>query len=139
MSGRSRATAQCIAVQPSSALAKASWRLSAGIVQVPSMSLSYASCFLSAQAERDGKIAKIAELQSQLDEIQLEASNSESTILALSAAIAAAEELLTVLTSEQAKYEEIDESGFTREPLAKELILELESRKEELVGQAAAQ
>ena len=92
-----------------------------------------------AQAERDGKIAKIAELQSQLDEIQLEASNSESTILALSAAIAAAEELLTVLTSEQAKYEEIDESGFTREPLAKELILELESRKEELVGQAAAQ
>ena len=92
-----------------------------------------------AQAERDVKIAKIAELQSQLDEIQLEASNSESTILALSAAIAAAEELLTVLTSEQAKYEEIDESGFTREPLAKELILELESRKEELVGQAAAQ
>ena len=92
-----------------------------------------------AQAERDGKIAKIAELQSQLDEIQLEASNSESTILALSAAIAAAEELLTVLTSEQTKYEEIDESGFTREPLAKELILELESRKEELVGQAAAQ
>ena len=69
----------------------------------------------------------------------MEASNSESTILALSAAIAAAEELLTVLTSEQAKYEEIDESGFTREPLAKELILELESRKEELVGQAAAQ
>ena len=46
---------------------------------------------------------------------------------------------LTKLTSEQAKYEEIDESGFTREPLAKELILELESRKEELVGQAAAQ
>ena len=98
-----------------------------------------AEAIASAQAERDGKIAKIAELQSQLDEIQLEASNSESTILALSAAIAAAEELLTVLTSEQAKYEEIDESGFTREPLAKELILELESRKEELVGQAAAQ
>ena len=97
-----------------------------------------AEVIASAQAERDIKIARIAELQSQLDELQLKASNSVSTISALNAAIAAAEELLTVLTSEQAKYEEIDESGFTREPLAKELILELESRKEELVGQAAA-
>ena len=97
-----------------------------------------AEVIASAQAERDIKIARIAELQSQLGELQLKASNSESTISALNAAIAAAEELLTVLTSEQAKYEDIDESGFTREPLAKELILELESRKEELVGQAAA-
>ena len=45
--------------------------------------------------------------------------------------------MLEVLTTEQAKYEDIDESGFTRQPLAKELIMELESRRDELARQAA--
>ena len=51
-------------------------------------------------------------------------------------AIETAEELLTALAEEQAKYESTDEAGNTVEPLAKELIAELESVKNELVRQA---
>ena len=47
-----------------------------------------------------------------------------------------AEELLDVLTTEQAKYERTDDYGNTLEPLAKELIAELEARKDSLVRQA---
>ena len=87
--------------------------------------------------ERDSKLMRVSELENRLNEIQLEVNDSEATISALQAAIGAAEELLEVLTTEQAKYEDIDESGFTRQPLAKELIMELESRRDELARQAA--
>ena len=80
---------------------------------------------------------RISELEERLEDIQLEVSNNETAISTLLAAIAAAEELLEVLSAEQVKYEEIDELGFTREPLAKELIMELESRRDELARQAA--
>ena len=93
----------------------------------------------AATAERDRKLMRISELENRLNDIQIEVSNSETTISALQAAIAAAEELLEALTIEQAKYESIDESGFTSQPLAKELILELESRTDELVRQATPQ
>ena len=90
-----------------------------------------------ASAERDRKMIRISELEERLEDIQLEVSNNETAISTLLAAIAAAEELLEVLSAEQVKYEEIDELGFTREPLAKELIMELESRRDELARQAA--
>ena len=51
-------------------------------------------------------------------------------------AIIAAQELLETLNAEVAKYELIDESGNTLEPLAKDMIAELEARKDELVDQA---
>ena len=91
----------------------------------------------AATNERDSKLVRVLELENRLSDIQLEVSDSEATISALQAAIGAAQELLEVLTTEQAKYEDIDESGFTRQPLAKELIMELESRRDELARQAA--
>ena len=87
-------------------------------------------------AERNGKLARISELENQLNEIQLEVNNNDEAISALQSAISAAEELLEVLTEEQEKYSDIDEAGFTRTPLAKELLLELESRRDMLTREA---
>ena len=87
-------------------------------------------------AERDGKLARISELENQLYEIQLEVNNNDEAISALQSAISAAEELLEMLTKEQEKYEDIDEAGFPRTPLAKELLSELESRRDMLTREA---
>ena len=87
-------------------------------------------------AERDGKLARISELENQLNEIQLEVNNNDEAISALQSAISAAEELLEMLTDEQEKYEDIDEAGFPRTPLAKELLSELESRRDTLTREA---
>ena len=87
-------------------------------------------------AERDGKLARISELENQLNEIQLEVNNNDEAISALQSAISAAEELLEMLTDEQEKYEDIDAAGFPRTPLAKELLLELESRRDMLTREA---
>ena len=87
-------------------------------------------------AERDGKLARISELENQLNEIQLEVNNNDEAISALQSAISAAEELLEMLTEEQEKYEDIDEAGFPRTPLAKELLSELESRRDMLTREA---
>ena len=87
-------------------------------------------------AERDGKLARISELENQLNEIQLEVNNNDEAISALRSAISAAEELLEMLTDEQEKYEDIDEAGFPRVPLSKELLSELESRRDTLTRQA---
>ena len=87
-------------------------------------------------AERDGKLARISELESQLNDIQLEVGNDDAAISALQSAISAAEELLEMLSDEQEKYEDIDEAGFPREPLAKELLSEFESRRDALTREA---
>jgi len=87
-------------------------------------------------AERDGKLARISELENQLNEIQLEVNNNDEAISALQSAISAAEELLEMLTEEQEKYEDIDAAGFPRTPLAKELLSELESRRDMLTREA---
>ena len=41
-----------------------------------------------------------------------------------------------MLTDEQEKYEDIDAAGFPRTPLAKELLSELESRRDTLTREA---
>ena len=41
-----------------------------------------------------------------------------------------------MLTDEQEKYEDIDAAGFPRTPLAKELLSELESRRDMLTREA---
>ena len=87
-------------------------------------------------AERDVKLARISELENQLNEIQLEVNNNDEAISALQSAISAAEELLEMLTEEQEKYEDIDEAGSPRRPLAKELLSELESRRDMLTREA---
>ena len=90
----------------------------------------------AARAQRQEKLDRIAALEQQIAEIQAEIESDSEQALVMQQAIAAAEELLAALTSEIAKYELTDESGNTLEPLSKDLIAELEARKDKLVDQA---
>ncbi|MDA0280663.1 MAG: hypothetical protein O3C29_09570 [Proteobacteria bacterium] len=90
----------------------------------------------AAQAQRQDRLDRITALQQQIASIETEVGEEGSKVAMLTRAIQTAEELLTTLAAEQAKYEDTDEQGNTVEPLAKELIAELESRKNELVRQA---
>ena len=87
----------------------------------------------AARAERQEKMDRIAALEQQIADIQAELDSDFEQTLIMQQAIAAAEELLAALTAEVAKYELTDESGNTIEPLSKDLIAELEARKDELV------
>lgn len=89
----------------------------------------------AAAAERQEKLDRISQLEMQIASIESTTGQDESTTAILQEAILVAEELLDTLTSEQAKYENTDEQGNTLEPLAKELIRELEARKDNLVRQ----
>ena len=60
----------------------------------------------------------------------------EDRAVIMAEALTVAEELLNVLSNEQDKYENTDEQGNTVEPLEKELIAELEERKDDLVSRA---
>ena len=93
----------------------------------------------AAEAEREEKLERIVLLEAQLATIQAETSADEERALALQQAIQAAEDLLEALADEVAKYESTDETGNTLDPLAKDLIAELEARKNELVERASAQ
>jgi chromosome segregation ATPase len=90
----------------------------------------------AAEAERQDRLDRITALEQQIASIETEVGEEESRVTALTRAIETAEELLTTLAAEQVKYENTDDQGNTVEPLAKELIAELESRKNELVRQA---
>lgn len=90
----------------------------------------------AAEEERRQKLNRIAELEAQLAQIQEQTTDDERSTLVLQQAIMAAEELLDALTAEQAKYENTDQAGNTIEPLAKEMIADLQARKDELVEQA---
>ena len=89
-----------------------------------------------ARSVRQEKLDRVAALEQQIDEIQAKIGLDSEKALLMQKAITAAEELLEALTDEVAKYELADESGNTREPLAKDLIAELEAKKNELVDQA---
>ena len=71
--------------------------------------------------------------------IQAEASRDEVASAILQEAILVAEELLQILIAEQSKYENTDSNGNTVNPLSKDLIAELEARKNELVRQSQSQ
>ena len=90
----------------------------------------------AAEAERQDRLDRITALEQQIASIETEVGEEESRVTTLTRAIETAEELLTILAAEQVKYENTDDQGNTVEPLAKELIAELESRKNELVRQA---
>jgi dTMP kinase len=90
----------------------------------------------AARAERQEKMDRIAALEQQIADIQAEIDSDSEQALIMQQAIAAAEELLRALTADVAKYELTDESGNTLEPLSKDLIAELEARKDELVDRA---
>lgn len=93
----------------------------------------------AAEAERRDKLNRIEELEQQIASIQDQTAANEETALVLQQAILAAEELLEALAAEQAKYESTDAAGNTIEPLAKELIAELQARKDQLVQQVQSQ
>jgi flagellar biosynthesis GTPase FlhF len=90
----------------------------------------------AAEAERRQKLQRIAELEQQIASVQAQAASDQERAVLLQEAIVAAEDLLEVLTAEQAKYENTDPQGNPVEPLAKDLIAELEARKNNLVQQA---
>ncbi|MGB0442444.1 MAG: hypothetical protein ACPGJC_07280, partial [Pseudohongiellaceae bacterium] len=74
--------------------------------------------------------------EQQIADIQAEIDSDSAQALIMQQAISAAEELLAALTADVAKYELTDESGNTLEPLSKDLIAELEARKDDLVERA---
>ncbi len=90
----------------------------------------------AARAEQQEKMARIAVLEQQIADIQAEIDYDSEQALIMQQAIAAAEELLAALTADVAKYELTDESGNTLEPLSKDLIAELEARKDDLLERA---
>lgn len=92
-----------------------------------------------AAARRQEKLDRISELEQQIAAIRTEISDDEATIELLQEAILVAEELLGALDTEQAKYDETDTTGNTVEPLAKELIAEIEARKDALLSQINSQ
>ena len=91
----------------------------------------------AAAARRQEKLDRITELERQIATIQADTGNDEAVRQILQEAIEVAEELLEVLTAEQAKYENTDADGIPLEPLAKGLIAELEQRKDDLVRRAS--
>ena len=92
-----------------------------------------------ALAERQEKLELIARLEAQITVIQSDLAQNDATVAVLQEAILAAEELLDTLMIEQTKYESTDNLGNTLEPLAKDLIGDLEARMNDLVQQARPQ
>ena len=85
-----------------------------------------------AVAEQEQKIELISRLEAEVTLVQSALARDQASIDSLREAILAAQDLLAVLITEQAKYENIDAFGETLEPLAKILISELEARLENL-------
>lgn len=93
----------------------------------------------AAEAQRQEKLDRVDTLEQQIASLQAGVTDEASRTASLALAIETAEELLATLAEEQAKYENTDGQGNTLEPLAKELLAELESRKNELMRQANSQ
>ncbi len=91
------------------------------------------------EVERQEKLEQISLLEQQIAEIQIEVDTNEVASTILQETILVAEELLQVLITEQTKYENTDANGNTIDPLSKDLIAELEIRKNNLLRQAQSQ
>jgi len=89
-----------------------------------------------AETERVAKLARIEELEAQIAAIDAGVVETEAVSALYQEAITVSEELINVLAAEQAKYESIDEFGNTAEPLDKDMIIDLEQRRSDLVRQA---
>jgi len=86
------------------------------------------------QAQRD----RIAALEAQIAELRDSTSRVNAANERLEQAVAAAEELLEALNAEQLKYGNTDAAGQPVDPLDKDLIAELEARKDTLKQEAQA-
>ncbi len=92
----------------------------------------------AAAAEQQAKLDRIEALQTQIAALQADVRTNENATVLLIEAVQAAEELLEALTAEQAKYENTDAEGNTQMPLEKDLIAELQARKDDLVRRAGS-
>lgn len=92
----------------------------------------------AAQAREQAQRDRIAALEAQIAELRDSTSRVSAANARLDQAIAAAEELLEALNEEQAKYGNTDAAGQPVEPLEKELIADLEARKDRLKQEAQA-
>jgi len=86
------------------------------------------------QAQRD----RIAALEAQIAELRASTTRVNTANARLEQAIAAAEELLQVLNAEQLKYGNTDAAGEPVQPLSKDLIADLEARKDAFKEEAQA-
>ena len=91
-----------------------------------------------AQTERRQKLARISQLENQIASLETDIANGNNANERYREAIMAAEELLEVLTSEQPKYDNVDANGIPVEPLAKDVIADLQARRDSLVQAAQA-
>ena len=91
-----------------------------------------------AQAREQAQRDRIAALEAQIAELRDSTSNVNAANARLEQAIATAEELLEVLTAEQLKYGNTNAAGEPVVPLEKDLIADLEARKDSLKQEAQA-
>ena len=91
-----------------------------------------------AQAQEQAQRDRIAALEAQIAELRDSTSRVNAANERLDQAIAAAEQLLEALNAEQLKYGNTDAAGQPVDPLDKELIAELEARKDTLKQEAQA-
>nr|MCS5579875.1 hypothetical protein [Gammaproteobacteria bacterium] len=82
---------------------------------------------------------QISQLEQQIAAIQTEADKNDAVSAILQETILVAEELLQLLITEQTKYENTDADGNTMDLLSKDLIAELEVRKNNLLRQTQSQ
>ncbi len=88
------------------------------------------------QARAIEQQARIAELEAEIASARARTENVTAANGKLEEAIATAEELLKVLAAEQLKYSTTNSAGQLAEPLQKDLITDLESRKDSLKREA---
>ncbi len=92
----------------------------------------------AAAEQQQAKLDRIEALQTQIADLQANVRNNENATVLLIEAVQAAEALLEALTAEQAKYENTEAEGNTQMPLEKDLIAELQARKDDLVRRAGS-
>ncbi len=93
---------------------------------------------LDAERSQREQQARIAELEAEIASARARTENVTAANGKLEEAIATAEELLEVLAAEQLKYSTTNSAGQLAEPLRKDLITDLESRKDALKREAQA-
>ena len=88
------------------------------------------------QREFQAQNERLAQLEREIEDSRTQTQTQTLANAKLAEAILAAEELLLMLNAEQAKYGDLDDQGVPRDPLQKQLINELEARKNSLVQEA---
>ncbi len=88
-------------------------------------------------AEREAKLARIEELETRIAELREQTAAGDALSESMREAVLISEQLLALLTDEQAKYEEdnLDPAGNFIDPPATDAIADLEARRDGLLEQ----